>query len=46
VLLEYRDTHWSYATFRCLETLLGIGAAVLVSMLPKLIRVPPDADSA
>ena len=46
VLLEHRDDQWAYATFRFLETLVGICAAVLVSILPKLLRVHSSAGSA
>jgi uncharacterized membrane protein YgaE (UPF0421/DUF939 family) len=39
VLLDHRVDQWSYAAFRFAETVLGIVAAVLTSMLPKLIRI-------
>lgn len=39
VLLDHGDQPWFYAFVRMVETLLGIAAAVLVSLLPKLIRV-------
>ena len=47
VVFAYGARPWSYAVYRVAETLLGIGAAVLVSFVPKLMHVdiPDDADS-
>jgi uncharacterized membrane protein YgaE (UPF0421/DUF939 family) len=38
VLLEHTANPWSYAMWRFAETVLGIGVALLVSLLPKLLR--------
>jgi uncharacterized membrane protein YgaE (UPF0421/DUF939 family) len=38
VLLEYTANPWFYAMWRFVETVLGIGVALLVSLVPKLIR--------
>jgi hypothetical protein len=38
VLFEHAGHAWSYAVFRLVETLLGIGVAIAVSFFPKLIR--------
>jgi uncharacterized membrane protein YgaE (UPF0421/DUF939 family) len=38
VLLDHGDSPWSYALFRMIETALGIGAAMFVSFVPKLLQ--------
>jgi uncharacterized membrane protein YgaE (UPF0421/DUF939 family) len=38
VLLEHTENPWFYAMWRFVETVLGIGVALLVSLLPKLTR--------
>jgi len=37
VLLDFGDNPWSYALHRTIETVLGIGTAILVSLIPKLL---------
>ena len=37
VLLDHGDSPWSYAFFRMIETALGIGMAMCVSLVPKLL---------
>ena len=39
VLLDHHDHPWTYALYRLIETLLGIAAAVGVSVVPKLLSV-------
>ena len=38
VLLDHGEHPWSYALYRVIETGLGIAAAMLVSLVPKLIN--------
>jgi uncharacterized membrane protein YgaE (UPF0421/DUF939 family) len=39
VLVNFNAHPWSYAAYRCVETVLGIATAVCVSFIPKLIKV-------
>ena len=38
VLMEHGDEPWMYAAYRCAETLIGVAMAVLVGLVPKLVR--------
>ena len=42
VLLSYGDNPWFYAFHRFLETVLGIGMAVMVSFVPRLVTLPGE----
>jgi uncharacterized membrane protein YgaE (UPF0421/DUF939 family) len=39
VLVNFNDHPWTYAAYRCVETVLGIAMAVCVSFIPKLLKV-------
>ena len=41
-VMSYGASPWSYAVYRAVETFLGIAMAVLVSLVPKLLRVEVD----
>lgn len=38
VLLAFDGAPWSYATYRTIETMIGIALAILISLVPKLMR--------
>ena len=38
VLFDYDEAPWSYALYRTIETTIGIALAVLISLVPKLLR--------
>ena len=38
VLLDHNDRPWTYAALRFVETVIGIGAAVAISFVPKLLK--------
>ena len=44
VVFGHGEQPWSYASYRLIETLLGVGMAVLVSLVPKLlgVEIPDD----
>ena len=44
VLLDHGGSPWSYALFRTVETALGIGAGMCVSVVPKLIGTKRVSD--
>jgi hypothetical protein len=46
ILLSYREQPWVHAAYRLTETALGIGAAVLVSYVPLLVRMQEPEDAA
>ena len=47
VMLNHGDHPWVYAAYRVIETILGIGVAVLVSLVPRLMSIddPKGQDS-
>ena len=46
VVLAHGAQPWSYAAYRMIETFIGIAMAVLVSMVPKLLKVEIPDDGA
>ena len=42
VLLEHAVDQWIYAFWRFIETVLGIGVALLVSQVPRMIRTETE----
>lgn len=38
IIFDYGDAPWSYALYRTIETMIGIALAVLISLVPKLLR--------
>lgn len=47
VVLGHNDDSWSYSVYRLAETIVGVGVAILVSFVPKLIPIdgPKKQDS-
>jgi len=46
VLLNFNDHPWSYASYRFVETVIGITTAVVVSFIPKLFNVADEPELA
>jgi uncharacterized membrane protein YgaE (UPF0421/DUF939 family) len=46
VMLAYGAEPWSYAIYRLIETILGIGVAWVISLVPKLIPGDPSESQA
>jgi uncharacterized membrane protein YgaE (UPF0421/DUF939 family) len=46
VLLNFNDHPWSYASYRFVETIIGITTAVVVSFIPKLLKVADETELA
>ena len=46
VLVNFNDHPWTYAAYRCVETVIGIATAVSVSFIPKLIKVDEPSELA
>lgn len=40
VVIGHSGDAWTYALYRLLETVLGVTVALVVSLIPKLIRLP------
>jgi uncharacterized membrane protein YgaE (UPF0421/DUF939 family) len=45
VMLGHGDDPWSYSAYRLAETFLGVGMAILVSLVPKLIPLDKSKQS-
>jgi uncharacterized membrane protein YgaE (UPF0421/DUF939 family) len=44
VVFEHNGSPWEYASFRLIETVLGVVIAWLVSFVPKLIKIEDDEE--